>query len=117
MDAFELFINKLFENKNNQMIRKRNLKDKYTEIYIGSNKWLNKLNQELYDTIISSISNAMLLYINDFSMNYNKKQIENLQEFLEIMKNNGKSDDYKNLYKDKYKENKKLLKKIFNSLC
>jgi len=117
MDAFELFINKLFENKNNQMIRKRNLKDKYTEIYIGSNKWLNKLNQELYDTIISSISNAMLLYINDFSMNYNKKQIENLQEFLEIMKNNGKSDDYKKLYKDKFKENKKLLKKIFNSLC
>jgi hypothetical protein len=115
MDAFEYFINKLFENKNNQMIRKRNLKDKYTEIYIGSNRWLNKLNQELYDIIIGSISDAMLLYINDFSANYNKKQIENLEDFLQIMKNNGKSDDYKGFYKDKYKENKKMLKKLFNS--
>ena len=115
MDAFEYFIHKLFENKNNQMIKKRNLKDKYTEIYIGSNRWLNKLNLEIYDNIISSISETMLLYINDFSINYNKKQIENLQEFLEIMKNNGKSCDNKLLYKDKYKETKKMLKKLFNS--
>ena len=109
------FIHKLFENKNNQMIRKRNLKDKYTEIYIGANRWLNKLNQEIYDNIISSISETMLLYINDFSINYNKKQIENLQDFLEIMKNNGKSSDNKSLYKDKYKETKRMLKKLFNS--
>lgn len=115
MDAFEYFIHKLFENKNNQMIRKRNLKDKYTEIYIGSNKWSNKLNQELYDIIIRSISEIMLLYIKQFSINYNKKQIENLVEFLEIMKNNGKSTDYKTLYKDKYKETKKMLKKLFNT--
>ena len=115
MDAFEYFIHKLFENKNNKMIRKRNLKDKYTEIYIGSNRWVNKLNQEIYNIIITSISEIMLLYLDIFSQNYNKKQIENLQDFLEIMKNNGKSIDFKALYKDKYKENKKMLKKLFNS--
>jgi len=115
IDAFQYFIKKLFDNNNNKIIRKYNLKDKYTQIYIGYDIWINILNKYIYNILISILSDTMIIYINNYSNNYNIKQIQNLLDFLDILKNNGKSNHFLFLYKNIYKDIKLFLKHLFHS--
>jgi hypothetical protein len=47
-NAFEYFCNKLFENKNNQMIIKKNLKYNYSFVHLGNNIWRNHMDNFIY---------------------------------------------------------------------
>jgi len=48
MDAFKYYCERLFENKNNQMIIKSNFRNKYSKIDVGLNVWENFLDQHIY---------------------------------------------------------------------
>ena len=112
-DAFKYYCEKLFENKNNQMIIKSNLKNKYAKIHIGSNIWENFIDQHIYPKMMSIISETMLLYINKNKRNNN--EIKYLDTYLQIMASEGYSNSDSVEYKKKYKTNIEMLKILFNS--
>ena len=112
-DAFAYFCNKLFENKNNQLIVKKNLRDNYSTIHIGFNYWENILDKLIYPKIMSNIAETMIEYI-DLNKNQ-KSKIEYIMHYLNIMASNGYSFKNTNEYKTKYKNNIEMLKIIFNS--
>jgi len=108
-NGFTYFSNKLFENKNNQMIIKSNLKNKYSNIHLGMNIWEKILDDYIYPIIMSHIAETMLKYIG------NNKKLNNLIDYLNIMASNGYSNENTNEYKRKYKINIEKLKLLFNS--
>ena len=112
-DAFKYYCEKLFENKNNQMIIKSNLRNKYSKIHIGSNVWENFLDQHIYPKMMSLISETMITYINEHSKN--KKNIKQLDHYLQIMASDGYSNSETLEYKKKYKNNIDMLKILFNT--
>ena len=63
--TFEYFCNKLFENKNNQMIVKTNLKHYYSIVYMGNNIWKKHTDNLIYPIVILEITKLILPYIDD----------------------------------------------------
>jgi hypothetical protein len=114
MDAFKYYCERLFENKNNQMIIKSNFRNKYSKIHVGSNVWENFLDQHIYPKMMSIISETMIEYINMNNKNKNKK-IKELDDYLQIMASDGYSNSETQEYKKKYKNNIEMLKILFNS--
>jgi hypothetical protein len=51
-DAYDFFCYKLFENKNNQMIIKTNLRHNYSKVHTGFNIWQKILDENIYHIII-----------------------------------------------------------------
>jgi len=113
-DAFKYYCDKLFENKNNQMIIKSNLRNKYSKIHVGLNIWENFLDQHIYPKMMSVISETMIEYINMDNKNKNNK-IKQLDDYLQIMASDGYSNSETQEYKKKYKNNIEMLKILFNS--
>jgi len=111
-DAFKYYCDKLFENKNNQMIIKSNFRNKYSKIHLSSNVWENFLDQHIYPKMMSLISETMITYINEHSKN---KNIKHLDHYLQIMASDGYSNSETQEYKKKYKNNIDMLKILFNS--
>jgi len=62
-DAYVFFCYKLFENKNNQMIIKTNLRHIYSNVHLGFNIWEKILDNNIYHIIIYYISEIMNKYI------------------------------------------------------
>ena len=102
------------ENKNNQMIIKSNLRNKYSKIHVGSNVWENFLDQHIYPKMMSVISETMIEYINMDNKKKNNK-IKQLDDYLQIMASDGYSNSETLEYKKKYKNNIDMLKILFNS--
>ena len=109
--SFKLFCDKLFENKNNQMIIKSNLRNKYSNIHLGMNIWEKILDNYIYPIIMSHIAEEMIVFFNTGSI----KKIKQLDDYLQIMASQGYSNSNTNNYKNKYKKNIEQLKLLFNT--
>ena len=95
---FEYYCNKLFENKNNQIIKKSNIKTNYSLVFIGNNIWKKYMDKMIYPIIIREISKLLLL------LDIKKKEINEYLIKIEETE-----------YKKTYKYNINMLKLIFNS--
>lgn len=103
-DKLNYFIYKLFENKNNRFIIKSSLRNNYSYVHIGLNKWENIYDDNIFKIIIHYISETMLLFIDTDDeiinrLNYNMSIITESVLIKE--------------YKQKYKMNIKYLKHLF----
>jgi len=108
--SFKLFCDKLFENKNNQMIIKSNLRNKYSNIHLGMNIWEKILDNYIYPIIMSHIAEQMIIFFNT-----NNKKSKQLDDYLQIMASLGYSNCNTSSYKNKYKKNIEQLKLLFNT--
>ena len=108
--SFKLFCDKLFENKNNQMIIKSNLRNKYSNIHLGMNIWEKILDNYIYPIIMSHIAEQMIVFFNT-----NNKKTKQLDDYLQIMASQGYSNCNTSSYKNKYKKNIEQLKLLFNT--
>jgi len=114
-DGFKYFCDKLFENKNNQLIVKKNLRDNYSKVHIGSNYWEIILDEFIYPKIMSTIAETMITYVDENKAKTRKTKIDSIMYYLDVMASNGYSNKYTNEYKRKYKNNIEMLKILFNS--
>lgn len=114
-DAFKYFCDKLFENKNNQLIVKKNLRDNYSKVHIGFNYWEKILDEFIYPKIMSTIAETMITYVEENKGKTRKTKIDCIMYYLDVMASNGYSNKYTNEYKRKYKKNIDMLKILFNS--
>ena len=114
-DAFKYFCDKLFENKNNQLIVKKSLRDNYSKVHVGFNYWEKLLDEFIYPKLMSNISETMITYIDENKGKHRKTKIEYIMNYLHIMASNGYSYKNTNEYKKKYKNNIDMLKILFNS--
>jgi len=108
--SFKLFCDKLFENKNNQLIIKSNLRNKYSNIHLGMNIWEKILDNYIYPIIMSHIAEQMIVFFN-----INSKKMKQLDDYLQIMASQGYSNSNTHSYKMKYKKNIEQLKLLFNT--
>ena len=114
-DAFRVFYKKLFENKNNQMIIKQNLKHTYSKVHTGRNIWQKMLDDYIYHIIMHFISETLILYICNHTKNKEDTKFKQLRDYLDYMATKGYSyNNTKNIEKS-YKNHIKSLKYLFNS--
>lgn len=113
-DAFCYYYNKLFENKNNQMIIKSNLRHNYSKVHTGFNIWQKILDENIYHIIMHFISESLLAYIYDNVITRNNT-IKQLIEYTDVMSSKGYKSDIPYIYQKYYNNNIKALKILFNS--
>jgi len=106
--GFKYFCEKLFENKNNQMVIKSSLRYKYSNIHLGMNIWEVFLDKYIYPIIMTHISEIMISFLETSSY-----RLKELDKYLNIMASNGYSNVDKVEYKNKYKDNIEQLKLLF----
>jgi hypothetical protein len=111
--AFYFFCMKLFENKNNQLIIKTNLKLSHSHIHLGLKVWTKIYDKYIYPIIMNNISETMLLFI-DIHKN-KSKNIDNLISYLHIMASNGFSSTKTAEFKTIYTIHINKLKILFNT--
>lgn len=108
--SFKYFCERLFENKNNQMIIKSSLRYKYSNIHMGMNIWQVFLDKYIYPIIMTQIADTMSSFLETTS-----NRLKELDKYLNIMASNGYSNVDRLEYKNKYKDNIERLKLLFNT--
>jgi len=114
-DAFRVFYNKLFENKNNQMVIKKNIRHSYSNVHIGSNNWQNMLDDIIYDIIMKFISETLLTYIYENTKNKENNKYIHLRDYSNYMATKGYSYNNTKEIEKSYKNHIKCLKYLFIS--
>ena len=114
-DGFKYFCDKLFENKNNQLIIKKNLRHNYSKIHIGFNYWEKILDLSIYPKIMTDIAETMITYVEKNKGKIRKSKIDYIIYYLDVMASNGYSSKNTNEFKQNYKANINKLKLLFNS--
>ena len=114
-DAFRVFYKKLFDNKNNQMIIKENLKHTFSKVHTGQNIWKKILDDNIYHIIMHFISETILSYIYNHTKNKEDIKYKQLRNYLECMATKGYSYNNTKEIEKSYKNHIKSLKLLFNS--
>jgi hypothetical protein len=99
----------LFSIKENQCIKKTNLKSQHSQVHIGDNKWESRLDKEIYPKMVSCLANDLCMLLHD------KKKCERikiLEDFLSCIIDNG----YINDDMDKQKEMLNNFKNLVSNL-
>jgi len=114
-DAFRVFYKKLFENKNNQMTIKENLKNTYSKVHTGRNIWQKMLDDYIYHIIMHFIAETLLEYIYIHTKNKQNHRYKQLRDYADYMATKGYSSNNTKEIEKSYKNHIKSLKYLFNS--
>ena len=111
--AFYYFCMKLFENKNNQLIIKENLKFSNSKIHTGFKVWIKIYDKHIYPIIMTNISETMLLFIETYKLK--SLSMKSLIEYLDSMASkNGYYATNTLEYRQNYNIHINQLKILFN---
>ncbi len=114
-DAYRLFYKKLFENRNNQMIIKENLKHTYSNVHTGMNIWRKMLDDYIYHIIMHFIAETLISYIYNNTKNKEDNKYKRLREYGDYMATKGYSSRNTKEIEKSYKNHIKSLKYLFNT--
>ena len=114
-DAYDYFCYKLFENKNNQMIIKTNLRHIYSNVHLGFNIWEKILDNNIYHIIIYYIAKTMEKYIieNTTIQERDEKKLGDISYYIQMMYSKLTMEKYPRKYEKYYKNNIESLKLKF----
>lgn len=115
-DAYDYFCYKLFENKNNQMIIKTNLRHIYSKVHLGFNIWEKILDNNIYHIIIYYICETMEKYIivNTTIQERDERKLSEILFYIKMMYSRMSMEKYPRKYEKYYKNNIKSLKLKFS---
>ena len=115
-DAYDHFCYKLFENKNNQMIIKTNLRHIYSKVHLGFNIWEKILDNNIYHIIIYYIAETMDKYIkqNTTITERDERKMAELLFYIKMMYSRMTIEKYPKKYEKYYKNNIESLKLKFS---
>lgn len=115
-DAYDYFCYKLFENKNNQMIIKTNLRHIYSNVHLGFNIWEKILDNNIYHIIIYYIAETMNKYImeNTTIIERDEKKLGEILFYIKMMYSRLTINKYPRKYEKYYKNNIESLKLKFS---
>ena len=115
-DAFDHFCYKLFQNKNNQMVVKTNLRYIYSNVHLGFNIWEKMIDNNIYHIIIYYISETMNKYIyeNTTIEERDEKKMSEILFYIKMMSSKMIMDKYPRKYENYYKNNIESLKLKFS---
>ena len=114
-DAYDYFCYKLFENKNNQMIIKTNLRHIYSNVHLGFNIWEKILDNNIYHIIIYYIAKTMEKYIieNTTIQERDENKVGDISYYIQMMYSKLTMEKYPRKYEKYYKNNIESLKLKF----
>jgi hypothetical protein len=115
-DAYDYFCYKLFENKNNQMIIKTNLRHIYSNVHLGFNIWEKILDNNIYHIIIYYIAKTMNNYIieNTTIQERDDNKLGEILFYIKMMYSRMTMEKYPRKYDKYYKINIESLKFQFS---
>ena len=115
-DAYDYFCYKLFENKNNQMIIKTNLRHIYSNVHLGFNIWEKILDNNIYHIIIYYIAKTMNKYIieNTTIQERDDNKLGEILFYIKMMYSKMIIEKYPRKYEKYYKNNIESLKLKFS---
>ena len=115
-DAYDYFCYKLFENKNNQMIIKTNLRHIYSNVHLGFNIWEKILDNNIYHIIIYYIAKTMEKYImeNTTIKERDEQKLGEISYYIQMMYSKLTMEKYPRKYDKYYKNNIESLKLKFS---
>ena len=115
-DAYDYFCYKLFENKNNQMIIKTNLRHIYSNVHLGFNIWEKILDNNIYHIIIYYIAKTMNNYIieNTTIQERDDNKLGEILFYIKMMYSKMTIEKYPRKYEKYYKNNIESLKLKFS---
>ena len=115
-DAYDYFCYKLFENKNNQMIIKTNLRHIYSNVHLGFNIWEKILDNNIYHIIIYYIAKTMEKYImeNTTIKERDEQKLGEISYYIQMMQSKLTMEKYPRKYDKYYKNNIESLKLKFS---
>jgi len=115
-DAYDYFCYKLFENNNNQMIIKTNLRHIYSNVHLGFNIWEKILDNNIYHIIIYYIADTMNKFIieNTTIQERDEKKMEDILYYIKMMYSRMTLEKYPRKYEKYYKNNIEGLKLKFS---
>ena len=115
-DAYDYFCYKLFENKNNQMIIKTNLRHIYSNVHLGFNIWEKILDNNIYHIIIYYIAKTMEKYImeNTTIKERDEQKLGEISYYIQMMYSKLTMEKYPRKYEKYYKNNIESLKLKFS---
>jgi hypothetical protein len=107
------YTEKLLSNKDNNCVKKTNMRASHSHVHIGNNEWETRLDAEVYPHMLNSIANDFSDYFNE---NYKKNFYKALDAFLEYMASDGYcADDDDKVIENCYKNLARELKlRMFN---
>ena len=115
-DAYDYFCYKLFENKNNQMIIKTNLRHIYSNVHLGFNIWEKILDNNIYHIIIYYIAKTIEKYIieNTTIEERDDRKLSEILFYIKMMYSKLTMEKYPRKYEKYYKNNIESLKLKFS---
>jgi hypothetical protein len=80
------YAEQLLSNKENNCVKKTNMRASHSYVHIGNNEWETRLDAEVYPSMVNSIANDFTEYFNE---NYKRQLHKALDEFLDYMASDG----------------------------
>lgn len=113
-DIIEIYTKILFENSLNKCIKKTNLRNNCSAVYVGNDTWHTKVDSVIYTTLLYDIINYLVNILTPRNNEINiipHKNITDLKEFGDLI------DDDETIYRDaKFRKKINFLIKIIKNI-
>lgn len=104
LTGFKKFMSKVFKNKQNRMIKKSNIKDAYSHVHAGENKWVPSRDQRTMPIVAHHMTTAALEKMSDMKkrkvLDNMRHKVEQFKEFVKTVNENDESTEYKKVIED-----------------
>jgi len=87
----------LLGNKENQCVRKTNLRSSHSQVHVGNNNWESRHDKEVFPKVVCSVANQMSDNVyrlqDEKPLKAQKRMLSRVQTFLEYMSDEGYAED------------------------
>lgn len=110
--GFNKFVSEVLENPQNRNVQKKNMKDKYSKIHVGNDKWELALDADVYPTMTHHMTTAALGKMEEHRAAIPRSIRDKASEFVRFIDHINTNDEG-----DVYNEAVERIKIILVNLC
>ena len=96
-DVLAKYSRALLGHKENQCVRKTNLRSSHSQVHMGNNHWETRHDKEVFPKVVCSVANQMSDNVyrlqNEKPLKAQKRMLTRVQTFLEYMSDEGYAED------------------------
>jgi len=96
VSVLEQYMRHILANPDNRCIKKTNIRDVYSKIHVGDNKWISKSDRDIYPKLTCNIAegfNDLVGIRNSEQSMIKQAKLNELSQFLDYMTDNGYRND------------------------
>jgi len=110
--GFNKFVSEVLDNPQNRNVQKTNIKDRYSKVHIGDDKWELAMDSDVYPIMTHHMTTAALGKMEEHKTDIPKSIKQKAAEFVEFIDQINTTDEG-----DVYNETVERIKLILVNLC